>query len=137
MIASLYSSEQQHTKKLFDFIEFCIFTDPTTIPAHQRLYSFLFMAIDKDRSRRFGEPAKFVPVIFVIGVIATVYGIYTYVCTVVLFRATVIHRHTFSDYCKSMWLKVDAMQASIRWGSSRLSFSMFSCSWLLYASFCP
>lgn len=38
------------------------------------------MAADKARSRRFGEPAKFLPVIFVIGVIATIYGIYTYVC---------------------------------------------------------
>ena len=36
------------------------------------------MAVDKDRSRRFGEPAKFLPVIFVVALIAAVYGIYTY-----------------------------------------------------------
>lgn len=39
------------------------------------------MARDKDRSRRFGEPAKFLPVIFVILIIGTIYGIYTYVCS--------------------------------------------------------
>ena len=43
-------------------------------------FSLIFMALDKDRSRRFGEPAKFLPVLFVIALIATVYGTYTYVC---------------------------------------------------------
>jgi hypothetical protein len=42
--------------------------------------SLVFMGIDKDRSRRFGEPAKFLPVIFVVALIATVYAVYTYVC---------------------------------------------------------
>ena len=36
------------------------------------------MGLDKDRSRRFGEPAKFLPVIFVVALIAIIYGVYTY-----------------------------------------------------------
>jgi hypothetical protein len=49
--------------------------------------SFIFMAADKARSRRFGEPAKFLPVVFVIGVISTLYGIYTYVCSILLVKS--------------------------------------------------
>ena len=63
------------------------------------------MAHDKARSRRFGEPAKFLPVIFVIAVIATVYGIYTYVWEgLAAFTNNHCFRHIFSDCCKSTFL---------------------------------
>ena len=59
---------------------------------------FIFMARDKDRSRRFGEPAKFFPVVFVILIIATIYGIYTYVWN--SFLVYKFYRRTFSVCCK-------------------------------------
>ena len=63
------------------FIRRYTFHEPVLLIRILLFCSLIFMARDKARSRRFGEPAKFLPVIFVIAVIATVYGIYTYVCT--------------------------------------------------------
>ena len=94
------------------------------------LTRLIFMAADKARSRRFGEPAKFLPVIFVIGIIATLYGVYTYVCFNPLHPwLTSSHRLTSSDYYKFTHQRISAMRSNSSGVSGKRSFLMlfFSC----------
>jgi hypothetical protein len=72
------------------------------------------MAADKERSRRFGEPGKFIPVIFVVAVIAVVYGIYTYVCEYSRHLPRYF-RHTFSDFYKLICPTTGEIQTYSRW----------------------